>query len=246
MRGEAGKFEIFQVPEGSYVVHIRYGNLVDEAVVADVLGGKETDVGTVTLREGAEVHGTVRNENGSEPEGVVKVEIARKVRNALLDRDEWETVGRAYCRKDGSYSIKGLLTGSYHIQAQPEEGSPTTKPIPLELPPGTGSLQQDLVIYGTGHLDLLFVDQVEGSERRVVPAPTWLVPRGGGEEVRWYANGTPIRPGRYTVWIELENGEGSGGANNVSQRYKFREVEIQEGATAGPIEVRLYEIRNGG
>lgn len=236
VRGEKGAFEIHNVPEGRYVVHVRYGNLVDQDVDAEVAGGQVTDVGTVTLLAGGEIWGTVRNSDGSEI-GIVKVHLAREVWNERLGRSEFQAVKRAYCRKDGGYRILGVQPGKYWLWPEPEPASLTTPKVEVEMPAGVGAVSRDLVVYGTGHLDLVFVDQVQGSERRVVAVPTFLVPAEGGEETRWYANGTPLRGGRYAVFVEVPDAEG------VSHRYKALDVEIQEGRTAGPIEVRLHEIR---
>jgi len=237
--GENGEFKLLGVPEGTYVLHVRYGNLVDAAIDVEAKAGEEVDVGTVTLAEGGEVYGTVRMASGKALEGIVKVHLARKIMDPLVKRETWETVGRAYCKADGTYRIKGIPPGSYWIWPDPEQASPTTPELPIEMPGGVGSVQRDLEVFGVAHLRLKFMDEVEGQVRHVTQPPTWLVPASGGEEIRWTGEGHPLRPGDYAVYVEILDPDG------VSKRYKAADVRIQEGETADPIEVRLYEIRNG-
>jgi hypothetical protein len=83
------------------------------------------------------------------------------------------------------------------------------------------------------------MDEIQGTVREVVRPKTFMVERATGEEFQWFGEGHALRPGTYSVTFELKDG------NGVPQRYKWQDVEIQDGETAGPIEVRLYEIRSG-
>ena len=74
----------------------------------------------------------------------------------------------------------------------------------------------------------------------MVPPTTWAVEERTGKEIRWYGEGTTLRPGKYTVYVDMENAEG------VSQRYRCFTIDLQEDSDPDPIEVRLYEIRDGG
>jgi hypothetical protein len=111
---------------------------------------------------------------------------------------------------------------------------------------GDRALQKDLVIYAEGILDLRFMDQVEGGMRQVVQPPTYLVETATGQEIRWFGIGTRLRPGSYAVYVELPDEKG------VPSRYKARDVEVverpprgQEGTGQDPIEIRLFEVRDG-
>ena len=239
--GENGRFKLYSVPEGDYYLHVRYGNLIDQKVKVTAIAGQEVDVGTITMKAGAEIHGTVRNSNGTKLEGLVRVHLAKKVFNELLKRDQWETVGRAYCKKDGTFFIKGIPAGTFWIWPEnTKNASGTTDNVRIEVASGTGIIRKDLVIYAEGRLKLRFMDDVNGSVREVVRPPTFLKEKATGKEIRWRGEGTRLRPGTYEVYFELKNAEG------VPQRYKWRELTVQEDEATDPIEVRLYEIRNGG
>lgn len=229
--GENGEFRMQGVPEGRYTLLARYGNLQDGVVPGvEVAVGGETDVGLIQMAEGAEIAGVVRLSSGRPIEKTVKVHLSRKV------GEGWETVRYAYCQPDGGYSLKGLPPGAFWIQ--PSDGkSRTTDPLPVEIPAGTAFLRQDLVLEGQGFLKLSFVDFLEGQERPVVQPPVWLREEASGKVLRWTGEGTALRPGRYRMLLDLNDSAG------VSQRYEANEVLVQEGETAGPIVVRLHEIR---
>jgi hypothetical protein len=166
----------------------------------------------------------------------------RRVLDEALNREGWETVAVGACRQDGTYTLTGVPEGSFFLW--PEEvdqwNRNVTDPAPVEVRRGVGVVRKDLVVYGEGSLDLVFFDLVQGGIRQVVPPPTFLLERRSGKEIRWFGAGTPLRPGRYELVVELSDTEG------VSQRYVVREVAVQEGETTGPIEVALHETRDGG
>jgi hypothetical protein len=243
--GEGGAFKVYQVPSGSYILHVRHGNLVDREIPIEVTGGREVDVGQIRLEEGAQIAGVVRRSNGKELEGVVRVNLGRKVTNKA-GREVWEEVGRAYVQQDGSYVLKGIAPGTYGIQPESVDNpTGTTDITEIEVPAGVASIQRPLVLWSEGILDLRFVDIVDGSPRHVVQPPTYLVDTEG-RETRWLGIGTRLKPGPYTVHVELPDAQG------VPRRYKAREVEVMErerpgqGAdTKDPIEIRLFEVRDG-
>lgn len=239
--GKDGEFTLYSVPEGDYMLNVRYGNLVDKVVRVTAVAGEEVDAGTITLESGAEIHGTVRGSDGGAVEGLVRVHLARKVLDERLQRERWETVARAYCKKDGSYSLKGIPPGSFWLWPEnTKKASRTTDEVPITVASAASVIERNLVLYGEGSLKLKFMDEVEGAVREVVrPDFVWLVEKATGKEIRWFGEGSYLRPGRYDVFVVLENEKG------VPQRYKWREVRIQEGETTGPIEVALYEIRDG-
>ena len=116
----------------------------------------------------------------------------------------------------------------------------------IEVPAGVSAVQKDLVLWSEGVLDLRFVDVVDGSAREVVRPPTYLVETSTGKEIPWMGIGTRLKPGSYEVYVELPNAQG------VPRRYKARDVEVTErerpgqGAdTKDPIEIRLFEVRDG-
>jgi hypothetical protein len=242
--GQNGAFTVYQVPGGSYDLHVRHGNLVDRVLPIEVEGGKELDVGVIRLETGAQIAGVVRRWNGRELEGVVRVNLSKRVQRG--GREAWEEVGRAFVQQDGSYILKGIAPGSYGIQPESLD-NPTgaTDIVDVVVPEGTGSIDLNLVLWGEGILDLKFMDLVEGSARHVVQPPTYLVGTDG-KETRWLGIGTRLKPGSYTVYVELPNAQG------VPSRYKARDVEVTErerpgqGAdTKDPIEIRLFEVRDG-
>jgi len=243
--GEAGAFKVYQVPSGSYILHVRHGNLVDREIPVEVAAGKELDLGVIRLEEGAQIAGVVRRSNGREIEGVVRVNLGRRVKNKA-GREVWEAAGRAYVQQDGSYVLKGIAKGSYGIQPESVDNpTGTTDIIDIEVPAGVASIPQNLMLWSEGILDVRFVDLVEGSARHVVQPPTYLVGTDG-RETRWLGIGTRLKPGSYTVYVELPDAQG------VPRRYKAREVEVTErerpgqGAdTKDPIEIRLFEVRDG-
>ncbi len=236
--GSEGAFALYQVPEGRYTLAIRYGNLVDQEVEVVVEGGKEADAGVITLAEGAEIYGTVRNESGAALEDGVRVHLARKAFHPTLKRDEYVLVKRAICKPDGTYRIRGVPQGELWIWPEPGRVTGTTPPRPVSIQPGTGGLPLDLLIHGTGYLRFAFFDEIQGERRQVVQPPVHLVHVASGEETRWMSEGTPLRPGSYEVYVELPGREG------VPHRYKAPDVEVQEGRKSDPIEVRLFEIRD--
>jgi hypothetical protein len=237
--GEDGEFTLYQVPEGNYILHIKYGNYIDQSLEVEAIGGKEVDVGTVTMQEGAEVYGTVTRSNGAELEGVIKVHLGRKILNKA-GNEVFEIVGRSYALRDGRYLIKGVPTGSFWLWPESVKSpSNVTDPVPVEVGTGIGGVERDLVIYGDGYLHLKFMDEIEGKIVHVVQPVTYLIETGTGKRIRWFGEGTRLRPGRYDIEVELKDADG------VSQRYKAGEASVQEGETADPIEIRLFEIRNG-
>ena len=243
--GENGAFAVYQVPGGSYKLHIRHGNLVDQEIPIEVTGGKELDVGTIRLEEGAQIAGIVRGSDGKELLGVVRVNLGRKVTNKA-GREAWQEVAKAYVQKDGSYALKGIAPGTYGIQPESvDHPTGTTDITEISVPSGVGSIQLDLTLWAEGTIEFRFIDLVDGSARHVVQPPTYLVGTDG-RETRWLGVGTRLRPGSYTVYVELPDAQG------VPRRYKAREVEVTERerpgqgtATKDPIEIRLFEVRDG-
>jgi len=245
--GENGKFHVYQVPGGPYKLHIRHGNFVEKVMAIDVTSGKELDVGVLRLEEGAQISGIVRRSNGQELEGVVRVSLGTKVKDAA-GHDVWQEVKRGYVQQDGSYIIKGVPPGDYGIWPESVENpTATTIKDEINVPGGTAALQHNLVLWSEGILDLRFFDRVEGKgEIQVVQPPTYLVETTTGKEIRWFGIGTRLRPGSYTVFVELPDEQG------VQKRYRARDVEVterpprgQEGEGKDPIEIRLFEVRDG-
>ncbi len=248
--GENGAFKVYQVPGGTYKLHVRHGNLVDREMDIDVAGGKELDVGVLRLEEGAQIAGVVRRSNGKELEGVVRVNLGRKVKNKA-GREIFEEMGRSYVQQDGSYVIKGIAPGDYWIQPESiENPTATTDPLEIDVPAGVAAIQKNLTLYSEGILDLRFLDQVDGSVRHVVQPPTYLVETSVEtstvREIRWFGIGTRLRTGSYTIYVELPDAQG------VPRRYKARDVLVTERERPGQpadtkdtIEIRLFEVRDG-
>jgi hypothetical protein len=244
--GENGKFHVYQVPGGRYKVHILHGNLVDKEIEVDVTAGKELDLGTIQLEEGAQISGVVRGSNGAKLEGVVRVTLGTKDKSAA-GKDIYRAAGRCYVQQDGSYMLKGVAPGDYVLWPESVENpTATNDPVEITVGPTDRALQKDLTLWSEGILNLRFLDLVEGSEREVVRPPTYLVETSTGKEVRWMGIGTKLRPGSYTVYVELPD------PNGVPRRYKAKEVEVgerprpgQEGRGQDPIEIRLFEVRDG-
>jgi len=242
--GEGGAFAVYQVPGGSYILHVRHGNFVDKEAPIEVAGGKELDVGVLRLEEGAQIAGVVRRSNGKPIEGVARVNLSRKVKNKA-GRDVWAEAGRAYVQQDGRYVIKGIAAGVYGIQPESvDEPTATTDVLDLTVPEGVSAIQQDLVLWSEGLLDLRFLDLVDGSEREVVKPATYLVETATGREIPWMGIGTKLKPGPYAVYVELPDAQG------VPRRYKAKDVEVTERERPGqaadrkdPIEIRLFEVR---
>jgi len=230
--GENGAFEVKSVPAGAYSLLVRYGNLVDATVDdVQVVSGADTDVGTITMRSGAEIRGTVRRSSGKPLEKSVKVVLARK-----LGENEFRTVKYAYCQKDGTYALKGVPEGTFVIQ--PTDGDArTTPPLEVTIAGDTGFVEKDLVLYGIGRLRFQFLDLVDGRPQAVMQPTVWIRYAESGETVRWHADGTPLRPGPATVFVDLPDADGA------PRRYAACEAVVKEGELPDPIEVRLYEIR---
>ncbi len=239
--GENGKFEMFQIPEGKYVMQVRYGNLQDTHKDIEIVGGEETDAGTITLETGNEIYGTVRMANGKPLKGVVRVSLGKR-QKTLAGHQVFEIVGRAYVQRDGTYSIKGVPPGDFWLEPQTTGATQrTTDPIRVSIKPSTGGLERNLLLYGFGTVSLKFLDLVDEQLVHVHrPEQAFLVEAATGKEIRWYSDGQALRPGRYTLFVVMKREDG------VPQRYKAAEVNVQEGEKPDPIEVRLDEIRNGG
>jgi hypothetical protein len=244
--GENGAFAVYRVPGGRYVLRVRYGNLVEKAIEIEVKGGEELDVGVIRLEEGAQIAGIVRRSNGKELGEVVRVNLGRKVRSPT-GQEIWEEVKKSYCLEDGSYVLKGIAPGSYWLWPEAiQTPTGTTDPVPIEVPPGVASLEQPLVLHAEGFLDLKFMDRHEGSVIHVAQPPTYLIEAATGREIQWMGVGTRLRPGAYTVLVELPDAQG------VPRRYTAGEFQVREREKPGqdpkaedPIEIRLFEIRDG-
>jgi len=238
---DKGNFSIFGVPEGEYVLKIDSTEYIDVEQRVSIVGGRTTDVGTITLHPGAEIYGAVTRSSGKPLEGVIRVFLSKKAASATTGREQFELVGRAFAKQDGSYRIAGIAPGTYWLEPDSiQDPSSTTAPIRIVIEASTGALERNLVIQGKGHVDLHFFDLVDGQLRRVVPpGVVTLVEQKSGAEVRWFGKGSPLRRGRYDVYIDLKTGK-----QDVPQRYRWGEVEVQEDETTGPIEVKLHEIRD--
>ena len=237
VRSEAdGGFKLYGVPEGRYTLHVLHEELIDAAVPVEAVGGEERDIGVITLQRGAEIYGTVTRSGGGPLEGVVSVWLGTRDPGQEHPR----TVAHVAARSDGVYRMPGIAPGSYLLWPESiQNPSAVTKPLRVEIGSSTGAVQQDLVIHGEGFLQIRFMDLVEGQLRHVVQPVTWLRDTASGEEIRWFGEGTRLQSGRYEVFVEQP------GPDGVPQRYSAATVRVQEGETTGPIEVRLFEIRNG-
>jgi len=188
----------------------------------------------------------VRRSNGKPLEGVVRVNLGRKVRNAA-GNEIFQEAGRSYCLEDGSYIIKGVAPGDYWLWPESMKNpSNTTEPVPIEMPAGVGAVQRDLTLWAEGFLKLHFLDVREGKTLQVTAPPTYLVETATGREIRWMSEGQRLRPGSYTLFVEMKDEQG------VPRRYRVKDVEVFEREGPGqatesvdPIEVRLFEIRDG-
>jgi len=237
--GKNGEFTAYSVPEGDYEVTVRYPIYVEQTRKVTAVAGEEADLGTITMQEGAEVSGVVRNSKNQVPDGRIRVHLAKKVFNARLQRDDWVTVKRGHCDKDGAYVLKGVPPGTYWLWPENmTKISRTTPETEIVVTAGTGLIARDLTMWGEGKLKLRFLDEVDGSVREVVrPKFTWVIEKRTGKEIRWFGEGQAMRPGTYTVVFQLRD------RNGDPKRYSWRDVEIQAGETTGPIEVKLHEIR---
>ncbi len=236
---KTGEFTIYNVPEGRYKLRILAREFAEITKEIEVFGGQATDVGLLSAQRGAEVYGTIRRSNQTAVEGVVRVIVAKRVRGKH-GREQFEEVRRAYAKQDATYRIFGLLPGTYWIQPDLVT-SPSSNPTfeKVVIGPTTGAIELDLVVSGHGTLDLQFFDEVEKQLRQVVqPKQIILVNSRNETETRWLSPGTPIKSGKYDVYVVLPDSEG------VSQRYKCRRVTIQEGESTGPIRVELHQLRD--
>jgi hypothetical protein len=230
--GENGEFTLAGIPTGTYQLLVRYGNLVDATVDrVEVKSGETTDVGAITMQVGAEIRGTVRRANGKPIEKTVKVVLARR-----LAEGDYRTVRTAFCQKDGSYSLRGVPAGEFVLQPS-DGGAQTTEPIDVSVPEGTGFVEKDLLLHGAGHLRLSFLDLVDGRPTVVMQPPVWLEEKSTGKTIRWFSDGTPLRPGAYRILVDLRVGDSD------PRRYEAGEALVQEGEPGDPIEVRLNEMR---
>lgn len=232
--GAKGEFRLTDVHEGRYRLVVIFAPFQDEAVEDVAIDpGRETDIGLVRMRPGAEIAGTVRYASGKAIKDTIAVHLGRKRGNA------YEPVRHANCRPDGSYRLFGIPPGSYHIW--PETMLRTTEPKLVEIPEGVGFLQIDLVIEGEGFLDLAFLDYVEGRLVPVVqPEKVFLLEESNGREHRWLGSGYPLRPGWYTASAELVRADGTTG------RFRLGRFEVKDEQTTGPITISLPEVRDGG
>ncbi|MHC4940456.1 MAG: carboxypeptidase-like regulatory domain-containing protein [Planctomycetota bacterium] len=239
---DRGKFKMQGLPEGAYKLVVRYPGLVDREIDIVAVAGKDTDVGTIVLHEGAEVWGTVRRASGKELPPVVRVVVAKKITKRDGKQVFWQTVGRVVVQKDGSYRIRGLPNGTYYIQPlQRGANLGTSEPEELTIRSASDTVQRNITMYGEGYVDLAFYDLVRGSRTRVIVPPCYLIRKADGEETRWQGNRTPLRPGTYSLQVELQD------ENGVPKRHTIRDPEaitVQEDETTGPIEVSLHEIRD--
>jgi hypothetical protein len=243
--GEAGAFKVYRVPSGRYRLHVRHGDLVEHVQEIEVTGGQELDVGVLRLAEGVQIAGTVRRASGRDLGEVVRVFLSRKAKAA--GGDVWEEVKRVYCREDGSYVIRGVAPGSYALRPEALAGSgAATEAVQVEVPEGVSAIDRDLTLHADCYLSLRFLDEHQGNVIHVTQPPTYLIEAATGREIRWFGAGTRLRAGKYTVEVELPDESG------VPGRYTALEVDVREiegeGLAPGkpePIEIRLFEIRDG-
>jgi len=234
-----GKFTLQGIPEGDYTMTVRFPGLVDRDVPASAVAGKENDVGTIVLEEGAEVWGVVRRASGQDLPPVVRVVLARRIAADGGGPVSWETVARAVVQSDGVYRMRGLPTGEFYIQpTTPGATLGTTEPEPVAIRSPSDVVEKPITMYGEGYIDLACYDVVDGSRKRVVIPPAYVIRKADGKEIRWLGNRTPLRPGGYDLQFELLDG------NGVPKRYSAGSYTVQEDETTGPIEVSLPEIRD--
>ncbi len=229
--GAKGEFRVPDVREGSYRLVAIYAPYQDEVIdLVEVGQDREVDVGTITLRPGAEIAGTVRLSSGRPLQRTVVVHLGRKVGQG------WDVVRRAHCSADGSYRLTGVPPGSFFLW--PESDSRTTEPVAVEMPPGRGFLQADLTVFGEGFLEFHFFDEVEGRAVRVSQPPVQLQEEGRVGEIAWLGDGHPLRPGSYEATALLP------GPDGTPVRRSLGRHSVKEGERTGPITVRLDELRD--
>jgi len=236
---DRGRFKISGIPEGNYTMNIRFPGLTDKSVEVTAVAGQETDIGTIILEEGAEIWGTVRSASGKELSSVMRVVLARKVKRGKTKQDTYETVARMVVKKDGSYRLRGLPTGTFWIQPVTAVNLSTTEPQQVTITGPSQALQVNLVVYGSGFVEFSYWDTLNGARRQVVAVPTYLIRKSDGKQERWFGSGARFRPGTYDVEFEMKNEQG------VPTRYRGSAITVQEDQTTGPIEVSLPEIRDG-
>ncbi len=98
----------------------------------------------------------------------------------------------------------------------------------------------DLVVHGEGTLVLMFENEIDGQVREVTSPPVTLREHATGEDVKWWGEGTPLRPGSYDVLVSVE------GEDGVLKRHNVYEARIQDGETTGPIRVQIHRIHEEG
>ncbi|MGQ0613046.1 MAG: carboxypeptidase regulatory-like domain-containing protein [Planctomycetaceae bacterium] len=229
--GAKGEFRVPDVREGSYRLVAIYAPYQDEVLDPVEVGqDREVDVGTITLRPGAEIAGTVRLSSGRALQRSVVVHLGRKVGQG------WDVVRRAHCSADGSYRLTGVPAGSFFLW--PESDSRTTDPVAVEMEAGRGFAQVDLTVYGEGFLEFHCFDEVEGRAVRVSPPPILLLEEGRAGEFAWMGDGHALRPGSYEATALLPGPDGE------PERRSLGRHAVKEGERTGPITIRLDELRH--
>ena len=244
--GKKGEFAVYGVPEGTYtlVVEDAARQFKDERIQGVVaIAGKEVDVGTIIVEEGAEIAGTVTRSNGEPLEKPVRVIVARR-----KEKDQWEHLRRnVWCNSDGTYRIPGLPQGTFHLW--PDEGGATTDPVEVTLAPGTGFLEVDLVLQGEGTIDLQYMDHDrDGRLVEVSWPPTILVEERTGKKHLVRGPGHRLRPGKYSLFVKIQLADGSwvtpkAKEVEVKETEPYKSRDIQDLPPRNPITVRLDEIR---
>jgi len=253
--GKDGEFTVYNVPEGAYKVRIQDAHEVfqDHFVMGvQVAASGETDMGTIVMEEGAEIAGVVRRSSGKPLNTRVRVVLARKV------GEEFQHLKIVYCDQEGSYRMRGLPSGSFLLW--PDDMTSTNEPVAVELTPGQGFLEKNLVLVGEGRLILYFFDDIDGRLQVVTRPPCWLIRKGTTERIRYLGSGHRLRPGHYEVFVSV-NLESGAVREHSAGVYEVKELGDREGSTnpkinpigqggratddlpEGSIRIRLDEVR---
>jgi protocatechuate 3,4-dioxygenase beta subunit len=153
-----GRFELENVTAGSYVVSVEANEIGSASVSAKVAASSATDLGTVRLKPGATVRGTVVDTGGSFVEGA-RIDLARgRFGNTITFGTEAEVV----TDRSGAFEAKGVEPGSVELRASHPRYAPSA---PLAIVIDAGQPVPDV------RLTLSQGGRIEGSLRRRDGAP---------------------------------------------------------------------------